>query len=130
MIRLSRAALVVLVGWCGVVGAPRVAGAARGPVEVPKVTVGDSDGDGQPEITTTGVAGGPCACRCPVIGGGTGAEAAGIEIAGDTRSALVVCGTRLAASVDPGPPDGSAGPRGGAGLRVNPNGLGRGGPAG
>jgi hypothetical protein len=130
VIRLGRVGVLVLVAWCGVVGMPRAALAARGPVEVPKVSVGDSDGDGLPEVSTSGVAGGPCACRCPIAGAATGAEAAGISVAGDTRSALVVCGTRLAAAVDPGAPDAGTRPEVGARLQFNPNGLGRGGPAG
>jgi hypothetical protein len=130
VIRLGRVGVLLLVAWSGVFGMPRAALAARGPVEVPKVAAGDSDGDGLPEISSSGVAGGPCACRCPIAGAATGAEAAGIEVAGETRSALVVCGTRLAAGVDPDVPDAGARPEVSARLRLNPNGLGRGGPAG
>jgi hypothetical protein len=48
----------------------------------------------------------------------------------DTRSALVVCGTRLAAGANPNAPDTLGKPRLSGRLQFNPGGIGRGGPAG
>lgn len=97
---------------------------------MPKLTVGDADGDGLPEASASGVAGGPCACWCPVMGGDTGAGVAG-QVAGvETRTAVILCGTRLAATVDPNAPDGSGAPRAIGHLRFDRGGIGRGGPGG
>jgi hypothetical protein len=130
VIRLCRLAIVMLVGWSALVGGSGPAAAASGPVDVPEVTAEDPDDDGVPEPSVSWVAGGPCACRCPILGGGTGLQVAGIKIAVDARTALVVCGTRLALDLDPGPPSSSVLPTAETRLHVNPNGLGRGGPAG
>jgi len=128
--RVVRAVLVLLAGWSAVVGPASAAHAARGPVQVPKVTLGDSDGDGLPEASVSALEGGPCACRCPVMGGDAGVDAAGVVASADTRTALVVCGTRLEAAVDPAPPDPQARPRADGRLHLDPGGLGRGGPGG
>jgi hypothetical protein len=99
-------------------------------VEPPSVTVGDSDGDGLPEASVVGTAGGPCACRCPVMGGDVDAGAAGQVATAGTRTALVVCGTRVAAGLTPKAPDPLVTPRVGGRLYVDPGGLGLGGPSG
>jgi len=104
--------------------------ATGGFVEPPEVVVADSDGDGIAEASATGIAGGPCACRCPIMGAGSDLAVLGQEFTLGTRSALVVCGTRVAAGADPNAPGARAEPRLGGRLEVNPNGLGRGGPAG
>jgi hypothetical protein len=106
-------------------GPSSVASARPGFVEPPKVVVGDSDGDGMTEASVAGIAGAPCACRCPVIGGGADASALGQDATADTRTALVVCGTRLGAGFNPNAP-GPGTPSAGTRLRVNPGGLGRG----
>jgi hypothetical protein len=123
--RIVVATLAVVVGLIGPGASPSQS--LVGPL---KVEVGDSDGDGLVEASALGMTGGPCACRCPVIGGDWEVALLGQTIALGTRSALVVCGTRLAAGVNPGAPDLLAVPRIGGRLRFNPNGLGRGGPAG
>ena len=140
--RAARLAVAFLAAWAAVAAsAPaagaarrpaevRTAGEARRPVEVPTVTAGDSDGDGFPEASVSTLAGGPCACRCPVMGGAVGAAAAGETAAADTRTALVVCGTRVSTALDPGPPDLRVPPRLGGTFRFDPGGIGRGGPAG
>jgi len=123
-------AVIAIGAWAGIAGPTSVARAAGGPVQVPRVTVGDSDGDGLPEASVAVVAGGPCACRCPVLGGAVVAGAVGEVARIDTRTALVICGTRVAAVVDPGPPERSRPPGAGAGLGLDPGGVGRGGPGG
>ena len=130
MTRFFRLAVAVLAAGAGFAGWASAASAARGPVEVPRVSAGDSDGDGLPEASASLLAGGPCACRCPVMGGALAAGAAGEVASLDTRTALVVCGTRLTASVDPAPADGRVPPRAGGVLRFDPGGIGRGGPGG
>jgi hypothetical protein len=107
MIRLCRLAVLLVLGCSALVGVSRPAMAADGPIEVPKVSLGDSDGDGLPEVSVSWFAGGPCACRCPILGGATGMQVSGIKVAVEARSALVVCGTRLGVGVDPGPPSSS-----------------------
>ena len=113
---------------------PAAAGATAAPVrrtvEPPRASIGDTDGDGLPEASASVLAGGPCACRCPVMGGAVDGGAVGEVARADTRTALVVCGTRLSASVDPAPPDGQVPPGVGGRLRLDPGGLGRGGPGG
>ncbi len=106
------------------------ASASGGFVEPPKVVVADSDGDGIAEASASGIAGGPCACRCPVLGAASDIAALGQAFSLDSRSALVVCGTRLAVGANPNAPEASGEPRVDGRLRFNPNGLGRGGPAG
>jgi len=64
------------------------------------------------------------------MGGAVNASAAGQDLTADTRTALVVCGTRLGVGLDPNPPDLLGVPHAGGRLRLNPGGLGRGGPAG
>src|SRR5687768_3509789 len=88
-----------------VLGLPAGALASPGLVEPPVVGLGDPDGDGRAAATVSGAAGGPCACRCPVMGGGVDTRAAGQTLSADSRSALVVCGTRMAIGVDPADPD-------------------------
>jgi hypothetical protein len=111
-------------------GLTPAASARPGFVEPPRVVVGDSDGDGLVEASATGIAGAPCACRCPVVGAVTDATAAGQDLSAETRTALVVCGTGVGVGINPNAPDLLGTPHAGARLRVNPNGLGRGGPAG
>ena len=113
----------------GLIGLAPAASARPGFVEPPRVVVGDSDGDGLVEASATEIAGAPCACRCPVMGGTAAASAVGQELSADTRTALVVCGTRLGVGFDPNPAD-LAPPRLDGRFRFNPGGLGRGGPAG
>jgi hypothetical protein len=113
-----------------VLGLPAGASASTGLLERPEVEVADTDGDGRAEATASGAAGGPCACRCPVMGGGVDTRAAGQTLSADGRSALVVCGTRMAVGVDPADPDVLLAPRAEGRLRFNPGGLGRGGPSG
>ena len=110
-------------------GLSSVASARPGFVEPPRVVVGDSDGDGLVEASATEIAGVPCACRCPVMGGMVDASAVGQDLSADTRSALVMCGTRLGVGLDPNAPD-TGPPHAGGRLNLNPGGLGRGGPAG
>lgn len=98
-----------------------------GPIDV---EFGDTDHDGLVETSVSGVAGGPCACRCPIVGGSWTVAVLGQVVALTTRSALGVCGTRLAAGLDPGAPDPGGSPPLGSRFQFNPNGLGRGGPAG
>ena len=119
------AALIVVVCLIG-----PGASASSGLVGPLKIELGDSDGDGLAEVSALGVAGGPCACRCPIMGGDWEFAVLGQTVALGTRSALVVCGTRLAVGVNPGAPDPLGDPQIGGRLRFNPNGLGRGGPAG
>lgn len=126
----ARLLMATLVGLTGLIGAFSSAASASGFLEPPKVVVGDSDGDGLAEASASGIAGGPCACRCPIMGADSDVAAVGQTISLGTRSALVVCGTRLAAGANPNPPDVLGEPRVGGRLRFNPNGLGRGGPAG
>jgi hypothetical protein len=114
----------------GLIGPASAASARPGFVEPPRVVVGDSDGDGLSEASATGIAGAPCACRCPVMGGAVDASAAGQDLTADTRTALVVCGTRLGVGLDPNTPDLLGAPHVGGRLSLNPGGLGRGGPAG
>ena len=123
-------ALGLLAALSAVLSLPPSSFAATDFLERPKVEVGDSDGDGRAEVTASGVAGGPCACWCPVMGSGADATAAGQALSADTRSALVVCGTRLAVGVDPDAPDASMVPRADGRMHFDPGGLGRGGPAG
>ena len=130
MTRFFRLAVAVLAAGAGFAGWASAASAARGPVEVPRVSAGDSDGDGLPEASASVLAGGPCACRCPVVGGAVGAAAAGETAAADTRTALVVCGTRVSTALDPGPPDLRVPPRLGGTFRFDPGGIDCGGPAG
>ena len=111
-------------------GLSSAASARPGFVEPPRVVVGDSDGDGLTEASATGIAGAPCACRCPVVGGVADASAGGQDLTADTRTALLVCGTRLGVGFNPNAPDLLGTPHAGGRLRVTPNGLGRGGPAG
>ena len=117
-----------MAAWAAVGVTAPAASAARRPVEVPRVTAGDSDGDGLPEASASAEAGGPCACRCPVMGGAVDAGVAGEAAGADTRTALVVCGTRVSTAVNPGPPDRAVPPRGGGTIRLDPGGIGRGGP--
>lgn len=91
-------------------------------VEAPTVTVGDADGDGFPEASGAGLAGGPCGCRCPVMGADAGATAAGQELTAGTGTALVVCGTRVAAAADPNRPDAGTTPEVGGRVRLDPGG--------
>lgn len=98
-----------------------------GPLDI---ELGDSDDDGLVEASVAGVAGGPCACRCPILGGDWEVAVLGQRLALGTRSALGVCGTGLAVGVNPGAPDLRRDPHIGSRLNFNPNGLGRGGPAG
>ena len=128
MLRCTVRLLVVTL--IGLTAFSSAAAAAGGLVEPPKVFVGDSDGDGIAEASATGIAGGPCACRCPIMGAGSNLAVLGQEFTLGTRSALIVCGTRLAAGANPNPPDAQGEPRLGGRLEVNPKGLGRGGPAG
>ena len=104
--------------------------AAQGLAGPLKFELGDSDGDGLVEASALGGAGGPCACRCPILGGDWELGLLGQSVALGTRTALVVCGTRLSAGVNPGAPDVLGEPRLGGRFRFNPNGLGQGGPAG
>jgi hypothetical protein len=127
---LARLAVVVLAVCSSAVGAASAASATRRPVEVPRVTAGDTDGDGLPEASVSGVAGGPCACRCPVMGGEAGASAAGQVASAGTGTALIVCGTRVAVATDPSPPDVHGTPRADGRLKLDPGGVGQGGPAG
>jgi hypothetical protein len=122
--------VVILTVLSGLMGLASAASARPGFVEPPRVVVGDSDGDGLSEASATGIAGAPCACRCPVMGGAVDAAAAGQDLTADTRTALVVCGTRLGVGFDPNAPDLLGAPHAGGRLRLNPGGLGRGGPAG
>ena len=126
--RLLMATLVGLIVPIGTFSA--AASASSGFVEPPKVVVADSDGDGLAEASASGIAGGPCACRCPVMGADSEVVALGQVFMLGTRSALVVCGTRLTAGANPNAPDALDEPRLSGRLRLNPNGLGRGGPAG
>lgn len=128
MLRCARLLMASLAGLVGAFSSP--ASATPGFAEPPKVVVADSDGDGIAEASATGIAGGPCACRCPVMGAESDLAALGQTFALGTRSALVVCGTRLAAGANPNSPDVSGEPRVDGRLRFNPNGIGRGGPAG
>jgi hypothetical protein len=130
MQRHGRALVVVLVALGALNGLRSPALASTSLVGPPQVTVGDSDGDGMTEASVSGVAGGPCACRCPLMGGEAGVAAAGQAVTTGSRSALVVCGTRTGLSADPDTPDPTGGPRVSSRLRYNPGGLGRGGPAG
>ncbi|MEW6477288.1 MAG: hypothetical protein AB1679_33965 [Actinomycetota bacterium] len=124
-VRIVVATLIAVVGLIG-----PGASASQGLVGPLKLDVGDSDRDGLAEASVLGAAGGPCACRCPIIGGDWEVAVLGQTLALGIRSALGVCGTRLKAGVDPGPPDPRADPDVGSELEFNPNGLGRGGPAG
>jgi hypothetical protein len=124
--RLTVVALVVL---GGLLGTSSTAAARPGFVERPKIEVGDSDGDGMAEASATGIAGAPCACRCPVMVAAVGGSAAGQDLAADTRNALVVCGTKAAVGLDPNAPELTP-PRAEGRLKLQPGGLGRGGPAG
>jgi hypothetical protein len=127
----ARLLMATLVGLTGLLGAFSSAASASGFVEPPKVVVADSDGDGLAEASASGVAGGPCACRCPIMGGSSDVAALGQTFTLTTRSALVVCGTRLAAGANPNAPDALGEPLHLSGrLEFNPNGIGRGGPAG
>jgi hypothetical protein len=127
----ARLLMATLVGLIGLIGAfSPAASATSGFVEPPKVVVGDSDGDGIAEASASGIAGGPCACRCPVMGADSDVAALGQTFTLGTRSALVVCGTRLAADANPNSPDALGEPRLSGRLRFNPGGIGRGGPAG
>ena len=106
-------------------GASTAPAARAGFVETPEVSFGDSDGDGLAEAAASGSAGGPCACWCPSVGGAGQLALAG-QVAGvDSRSVMVLCGTRLATTVDPNAPD----PAGGRGLdgdmHFRPGGFGR-----
>jgi hypothetical protein len=112
------------------VGSSSAASARPGFVEPPRVVVGDSDGDGLIEASASEIAGAPCACRCPVVGGMVDATAVGQDLSADTRTAVVLCGTRLGLGLDPNAPEAAAPPRAGARLELNPGGLGRGVPAG
>lgn len=128
--RAARLLMVTLVGLTGLIGAFPSAASASGFVEPPKVVVADSDGDGMAEASASGIAGGPCACRCPIMGADSDVAVLGQTFTLATRSALVVCGTRLAADANPNAPDALGQPRLSGRLHFNPNGLGRGGPAG
>jgi len=130
MQRHGRALVVVLVALGALTGLRSPALASTSLVGAPQITVGDSDGDGVPEAAASGVAGGPCACRCPLMGGEAGVAAAGQAVTTGSRSALVVCGTRTSLSANPDAPDANRGPQFSGRLRFNPGGLGRGGPAG
>lgn len=127
----TRLLMVTLIGLTGLIGgfSPAVS-ASGGFVEPPEVVVSDSDGDGMAEASASGIAGGPCACRCPIMGASSEVAALGQTFTLGTRSALVVCGTRLAAGANPNPPDALGEPRLSGRLELNPNGIGRGGPAG
>jgi hypothetical protein len=127
---LRSAARLLIATLIGLTAGSSAAFAAGGFVEPPKVVVADSDGDGIAEASATGMAGGPCACRCPIMGAGSDIRAFGQEFTLGTRSALIVCGTRVAAGANPNIPDAGGEPRLGGRFEVNPNGLGRGGPAG
>ena len=127
---LRSAARMLMATLIGLTACSSAAFAAGGFVEPPKVVVADSDGDGIVEASATGIAGGPCACRCPTMGAGSDVAVLGQEFTLGTRSALIVCGTRFAAGANPNAPDALGEPRLGGRLEVNPNGLGRGGPAG
>jgi hypothetical protein len=122
--------MVTLTVMAGLVGLSSAASARPGFVEAPRVVIGDTDGDGLVEASATAVAGAPCACRCPVMGGAVDGSAVGQDLTADTRTALVVCGTRFGVGFDPGDADLSGTPQAGSRLRFNPGGLGRGGPAG
>ena len=111
-------------------GLSSAASARPGFVEPPRIVVGDSDGDGLIEASASEMAGAPCACRCPVMGGAVDASAVGQDLSADPRTALVVCGTRLGVAFNPNPPDIVDAPQAGGRLRFDPGGLGRGGPAG
>ena len=130
MVQWRRPVVVTFVVLSVALGSSTVASARPGFVEPPVVGVGDSDGDGMTEASAAGIAGTPCACRCPVIGGAAGASALGQDATADTRTALVLCGTRLGAGFDPNAPDLLGPPNAGGRLDINPGGLGRGGPAG
>ena len=127
---LRYAARLLMATLIGLTAFSSAAFAGDGFVEAPRVVIADSDGDGIAEASATGIAGGPCACRCPVMGAASNLAVVGQTLALDTRSALVVCGTRLSAGANPNAPDASGEPRLDGRLRFNPNGLGRGGPAG
>jgi hypothetical protein len=129
-VRQRRALRLVLAAVSAVLSLPPSVSASAGFVERPVVAIGDSDGDGRAEATASGAIGGPCACRCPVMGGGIDTRAAGQTLAADSRSALVVCGTRMSVGLDPADLDVLVAPRADGRLRFNPGGLGRGGPAG
>jgi hypothetical protein len=98
--------------------------------DLPSITVGDSDGDGLPEISVAGTAGGPCACRCPVVIGGAAAGAAGQEVDATGATVLVVCGNRVAAVLDPDPPEPTRAPHVEVRTGIEQGGLGRGGLGG
>jgi hypothetical protein len=101
--QLARLAVVVLAVCSSAVGAASAASATRRPVEVPRVTAGDTDGD---------------------------ASAAGQVASAGTGTALIVCGTRVAVATDPSPPDVHGTPRADGRLKLDPGGVGQGGPAG
>ena len=122
--------MVIAAVLLGVVGLSSAASARPGFVEPPRVVVGDSDGDGLAEASATGIAGAPCACRCPVMGGAVDASALRQDVTADTRTALVVCGTRLGVGFDPNAADLGGAPHAGGRVTFDPGGLGRGGPAG
>jgi hypothetical protein len=130
VIRCRLFLVVILTAVSAVMGLASAAAARPGFVEPPGVVVGDSDGDGLTEASATGIAGAPCACRCPVMGGAVDASAVGQDLTADTRTALVVCGTRLGVGFNPNAPHLLGAPDVGVRLRFNPGGLGRGGPAG
>jgi hypothetical protein len=127
--RFGRLLLLGLIALSPVPVRPAGARAAPAIVAPPRVTLGDSDGDGLPEASVSGVVGGPCACRCPVAGADADARAADQVVSAGAATALVVCGTRIAAVLDPGAPGGGS-PRADGRLRLDPGGLGRGGPSG
>lgn len=130
VVQCCRRLVVTLTVLSVLLGLSSAASARPGFVEPPRVVVGDSDGDGLTEASATGIAGAPCACRCPVVGSATDASALGQDTSADTRTALVVCGTRLGVGFNPNAFDPSGALHAGGRLRVNPGGLGRGGPAG
>lgn len=122
--------VVTLTVLSALLGLSSVASARPAFVEPPRVVVGDSDGDGLIEASASEIAGVPCACRCPVMGWVVDASAVGQDLSADTRTALVLCGTRLGVGLNPNAPEVAGPPRAGARLEFNPGGLGRGGPAG
>lgn len=109
----------------GVMALPGAADARPGFVETPQVAVGDSDGDGLAEASVAGVAGGPCACWCPILRGRSQLATAGQTVGVESRSAAVLCGTRVVTTVDPDAPDPDRAPGIDGGLEFNPGGFGR-----
>jgi hypothetical protein len=65
-------------------------------------SVGDSDGDGLPEASST-CSTPPCGCNCPVVGGGAHLQAAGQEAT--VIGATSLCEYLVIVQADPGAPN-------------------------